>query len=78
MSSINRTGSGSTGGRNDRPLQRLAGKTTTAAGTAAQQMRTCSACNKEFTLDEYLDHVYDNDECYKAYLSSEKKEMSKQ
>ncbi|MDH2901315.1 MAG: hypothetical protein PXY39_10110 [archaeon] len=71
MSAIDRTSSGS---RNERPLQRLAGKT---AGTA-QQMRTCSACNIEFTLDEYLDHVYDNDECYKAYLSSEKKEMSKQ
>jgi hypothetical protein len=72
-------GSRSGGNRNntDRPLQRLTGKTT-AIGTAAQQMRTCSACNKEFTLDEYLDHVYDNDECYRAYLASEKKEMSKQ
>lgn len=64
-----------TGGRNERPLQKLAGK---PSNIAPQQMRTCGACNKEFTLDEYLDHVYDNDDCYKAYLSSEKKEMSKQ
>jgi predicted nucleic acid-binding Zn ribbon protein len=70
MSSINRGSN-----RNERPLQKLAGQ---AAGTAARQMRTCPACNKEFTLDEYLDHVYDNDDCYKAYLASEKKEMSKQ
>ncbi len=40
--------------------------------------RTCKACNKEFGLDEYLDHVYENDDCYRAYLASEKKEMSKQ
>jgi hypothetical protein len=72
MSAADRTGRSSS---NERPLQKLTGKT---AGATAQQMRTCPACNKEFTLDEYLDHVYDNDECYKAYLSSEKKEMSKQ
>ena len=41
-------------------------------------VRYCKACNKEFAFDEYLDHVYDNQECYKAYLASEKKEMSKQ
>jgi hypothetical protein len=41
-------------------------------------LRYCKACNKEFEFDEYLDHVYDNSECYRAYLASEKKEMSKQ
>ncbi|MGI0091386.1 MAG: hypothetical protein ACREBS_06725 [Nitrososphaerales archaeon] len=41
-------------------------------------LRYCKACNKEFPLDEYLDHVYDNSDCYRAYLASEKKEMSKQ
>jgi hypothetical protein len=40
--------------------------------------RTCKGCNREFELDAYLDHVYDNDACYKSYLASEKKEMSKQ
>jgi hypothetical protein len=41
-------------------------------------LQLCKACNKEFTPDEYLDHVYDNPECYKLFLASEKKEMSKQ
>ncbi|MFI5420875.1 MAG: hypothetical protein ACHQ1H_07895 [Nitrososphaerales archaeon] len=41
-------------------------------------LQLCRACNKEFTPDEYLDHVYENPECYRAYLASEKKEMSKQ
>jgi hypothetical protein len=45
---------------------------------AAKRLRLCKACNKEFPIDEYLDHVYDNPECYKEYLASEKKEMSKQ
>ena len=45
---------------------------------ASLGVRYCKACDKEFPLDEYLDHVYDNQECYKAYLASEKKEMSKQ
>ena len=71
MSSKNRTGSG----KNERPLQKLAGKT---SGATPQEMWNCTACNREFTVDEYLDHVYDNDDCYKAYLASEKKEMSKQ
>jgi hypothetical protein len=44
----------------------------------ASRLRYCKACNKEFQLDEYLDHVYDNPDCYKEYLASEKKEMSKQ
>lgn len=44
----------------------------------ATGLRSCTACNKEFPLDEYLDHVYDNPDCYRAYLASEKKEMSKQ
>ena len=69
MSNIDRTGLG----RTERPLQKLAAKS-----TSVPQMRSCTACNKEFTLDEYLDHVYDNDDCYKAFLASEKKEMSKQ
>ncbi|MHB8567088.1 MAG: hypothetical protein ACYC7D_06300 [Nitrososphaerales archaeon] len=47
----------------------------TAASTG---LRYCKACNKELPFDEYLDHVYENPECYKAYLASEKKEMSKQ
>lgn len=46
--------------------------------TASVAIRYCKACNRELPLDEYLDHVYDNDDCYKAYLASEKKEMSKQ
>jgi len=45
---------------------------------ASLGIRYCKACNKEFPLDEYLDHVYDNQDCYKEYLASEKKEMSKQ
>lgn len=45
---------------------------------AADSKRACKACNKEFEVDEYLDHVYEKDDCYKAYLASEKKEMSKQ
>ena len=45
---------------------------------AAAGLQLCRACNKEFTPDEYLDHVYDNPDCYRAYLASEKKEMSKQ
>ncbi len=45
---------------------------------AATGLRYCKACGKEFSFDEYLDHVYDNEECYRAYLASEKKEMSKQ
>ncbi len=44
----------------------------------ASGLRLCKACNRELPYDEYLDHVYDNDDCYKAYLASEKKEMSKQ
>ncbi len=49
-----------------------------AAKAASTGLRYCKGCNKEFPFDEYLDHVYDNPECYKAYLASEKKEMSKQ
>ncbi|MCL5067128.1 MAG: hypothetical protein M1368_02090 [Thaumarchaeota archaeon] len=56
----------------ERPLQKLSDP------SGVHSRRTCKACGKEFELDEYLDHVYDNDECYKAYLASEKKEMSKQ
>jgi len=41
-------------------------------------LRYCKACGKELPLDEYFDHVYDNQECYRSYLASEKKEMSKQ
>jgi len=41
-------------------------------------LQLCKGCNKEFTQDAYLDHVYDNPECYRLYLASEKKEMSKQ
>jgi|GEM_PF-2328426 hypothetical protein len=41
-------------------------------------LRLCKACNREFEYDEYLDHVYENMDCYRAYLASEKKEMSKQ
>lgn len=62
-------------GRIEIPLQRLDSK---AGRNNVLEMRTCSACNKEFTVDEYLDHVYENDDCYRAYLASEKKEMSKQ
>jgi hypothetical protein len=46
--------------------------------SASRSMRLCKACGKEFEIDTYLDHVYENDECYRAYLASEKKEMSKQ
>ena len=45
---------------------------------ATAGIRHCKACDKEFPIDEYLDHVYDDQECYRAYLASEKKEMSKQ
>jgi len=71
MSGLDRTGVA----RGERPVQRMSAKT---AGANVPQMRLCAACHKEYTLDEYLDHVYDNDECYRAYLASEKKEMSKQ
>jgi hypothetical protein len=67
--SIDRAGTG----KSERPMQRLAAKSSDAT-----DRRTCSSCRKEFTMDEYFDHVYDNDDCYKAYLASEKKEMSKQ
>ncbi len=60
------------GAKNERPLQKLA----TASGTP--QKVFCKACGKEYGQDEYLDHVYENDDCYKTYLASEKKEMSKQ
>ncbi|HZW55875.1 MAG TPA: hypothetical protein VFF30_06255 [Nitrososphaerales archaeon] len=46
--------------------------------TSSTGLRYCKACNKELPFDEYLDHVYENQECYRAYLASEKKEMSKQ
>jgi hypothetical protein len=74
MSGLDRT-TGLGRSSSDRSTQRLSPKT---AGANVAQMRLCSACHKEFTLDDYLDHVYDNDECYRAYLASEKKEMSKQ
>lgn len=39
----------------------------------------CNGCNKEFeSEDDYLDHVYDNDACYREYLASDKKEMGKE
>ena len=56
-------------GRTETPRQKLSAN--------APQMRECKACNREFTVDEYLDHVYENDDCYRVYLASEKKEMSK-
>ena len=56
--------------KNEREAPKLA--------SASRSMRFCKACSKEFEVDAYLDHVYDNDDCYKMYLASEKKEMSKQ
>ncbi len=56
--------------KNERQRSKLAAPSVTK--------RACKACNREFGLDEYLDHVYENDDCYRAYLASEKKEMSKQ
>jgi hypothetical protein len=44
----------------------------------AKGLQLCKGCNREFTQDAYLDHVYDNPECYRLFLASEKKEMSKQ
>jgi len=44
----------------------------------AKGLQLCKGCNREFTPDAYLDHVYDNPECYRLFLASEKKEMSKQ
>lgn len=33
----------------------------------------CNGCDKEFdSEDDYLDHVYDNDACYREYLASDK------
>ena len=53
-----------------------------SAGTSlqAQSLRTvyCNGCGKGFeSEDDYLDHVFENQECHKAYLASEKREMSK-
>ena len=49
-----------------------------AEASKSTGLRICKNCNKEFEYDEYLDHVYDNMDCYREYLASEKKEMSKQ
>jgi hypothetical protein len=62
------------GQKGDRPIQKLA----RPENTDVTDKVLCKACNKEFALEAYFDHVYDSDECYKAYLASEKKEMSKQ
>jgi hypothetical protein len=58
----------------DRPLQKFA---TTTSSDPTQNI-LCKACNREFGMEAYYDHVYDADDCYRAYLASEKKEMSKQ
>lgn len=62
------------GSKSERPLQKLA----QPENSKASDIILCKACNKEFAMEEYYDHVYDSDECYRAYLASEKKEMSKQ
>jgi hypothetical protein len=54
------------------------GNDRSAVKPTTKGLQLCRACNKEFTPDAYLDHVYDNPECYKLFLASEKKEMSKQ
>ena len=46
--------------------------------TVTKGLQLCKGCNEEFTPDAYLDHVYDRPECYRQFLASEKKEMSKQ
>jgi hypothetical protein len=58
----------------DRPLQKFA----SPESSDATRNILCKACNKEYGMEAYYDHVYDSDECYRAYLASEKKEMSKQ
>jgi hypothetical protein len=68
-SSIDRIGS-----KSERPLQKLAAP----ESSVAPEKILCRACNREFGMEDYYDHVYDADECYRAYLASEKKEMSKQ
>jgi hypothetical protein len=57
-------------------MSKRGGDSTKQLSTKGLQL--CKACNREFTPDAYLDHVYDNPECYKLFLASEKKEMSKQ
>ena len=59
-------------------MERNTDRRTSSPKATSMGIRHCKACDKEFPLDEYLDHVYDNQECYRAYLASEKKEMSKQ
>jgi hypothetical protein len=59
--------------KSDRPMQKLA-----APASEVTQSVFCKACNKEYGMEAYYDHVYDSDDCYRAYLASEKKEMSKQ
>jgi hypothetical protein len=61
--------------KTDRPIQKLARQ---SKNEIAVDTITCKACNKEFAMEAYYDHVYDSDDCYRAYLASEKKEMSKQ
>jgi hypothetical protein len=62
------------GSKSDRPLQKFA----PADIPEVRNRILCKACNREFGMEEYYDHVYDDDECYRVYLASEKKEMSKQ
>jgi hypothetical protein len=39
----------------------------------------CTSCGKDFAdCDSYLDHVYDDERCYKAYLASDRNEMGKE
>lgn len=54
-------------------------RTSTRAKSFNSRRIHCKGCNKEFqSEDDYLDHVYDNDACYREYLASDKKEMGKE
>lgn len=49
------------------------------SGKSATVFVHCKGCNEDFLDDdEYLEHVYDTDSCYKAHLASDRKGMGKE
>ncbi len=49
------------------------------SGNGATVLIHCKGCNEDFLdYDEYLEHVYDRDLCYKDHLASDRKGMGKE
>lgn len=39
----------------------------------------CNGCGRDFAdEDSYLNHIYNDDRCYRAYLASDRKNMGKE